>query len=415
MELKRVGKKGVRRFLWGLMICVIAVCFSRMAEAADWPNYRGANYDGVSSETGWSSSWPAGGPKVLWQRSIGAGFASMAVSNERVYAMGNIDDHDILYCFDANTGNEIWKTSYPCPLLNKNHEGGPCATPTVEGDAIYTLSKNGDAIRFKAATGDIVWHKRLNKDMGFRHPTWHFSSSPLLMDNLVILNVGTYGVALNKADGSLVWHNGKGACGYASGVPCTMDGQEGVAMAVSQEVVGLNPTTGKVLWKFPWKTAYVINSADTIVSGDTVFISSGYNKGCALYKINGSKVTEIWRNKNMRNHINCTVLWQGHLYGFDGQVGGGGKLTCVDFKSGQKKWSQDGMGTGSLMLADSKLIILGERGKLVIAEASPQGYKELASAQILPKTKCWTVPVLANGKIYARSAAGHFVCVDVSG
>ncbi|MBN2316044.1 MAG: PQQ-binding-like beta-propeller repeat protein [Sedimentisphaerales bacterium] len=415
MELTKAYKHDVRTFLLALVIVTVSVSFCSTVEAADWPNYRGPNYDGISSESGLSTNWPAGGPKKLWGLSIGAGFATMSVSNGRVYAMGNIDDHDILYCLDADTGKEIWKTSYPCPLLNKNHEGGPCATPTVEGDAVYTLSKNGDAIRFNAATGDIVWHKHLNRDMGFKHPTWYFSSSALLVDNLVILNVGTYGVALNKSDGSLVWQNGKGACGYATGLPCTLNSQKCVVMPVSQEVVGLNPTTGKVLWKFPWKTAYVINSADTIVSDDMVFISTGYNKGCALYKIDGNKPTQIWQNKNMRNHINCSVLWQGHIYGFDGQVGGGGSLACIDFKTGEKKWSQKGMGTGSLMLADNKLIVLGERGKLVIAEASPQGFKELASAQILPKTKCWTMPILANGKIYARSAAGDLVCVDVSG
>ena len=384
------------------------------AWAADWPKYRGSNYDGISSETGFSASWPEAGPKVLWKYSLGTGFASMAVSNGRVYATGNIDDNDILYCLDAATGKEIWKTSYPCPLYSKNHEGGPCATPTIEGDAVYTFSKDGDAIRFKASNGEIVWHKKLNKELGFKYPTWHFSSSPFIAGDLVIYNAGTYGVALNKNDGSMVWQNGKNACGYSTPVPYEIAGQKGVVMAVCNELVGLNPTNGKVLWKFPWKTSYDINAADAIIAGDTIFISSGYNKGCALLKINGGDVTKVWQNKNMRNQINCSVLFEGHIYGFDGQVGGGGKLTCLDLATGEKKWSQGGMGTGSLMIADGKLIILGERGKLVIAEASPDGYKELASAEILTG-KCWTYPVLANGRIYARNAAGQLVCVDVSG
>jgi outer membrane protein assembly factor BamB len=411
MDSRRMMKSYQKVLILGLGMSVIVF---GTAWAADWPNYRGPNYDGISSETGWSSSWPASGPKVLWDMQLGAGFASMSISKGKVYATGNIDDNDILYCLDANTGKEIWKKSYPCPLLNKNHEGGPCATPTIDGDAVYTLSKNGDAIRFNASTGEIVWHKKLNKDLGFKHPTWHFSSSALIIGDLVILNIGSYGAALNKADGSLVWQNGKNVSGYASGVPCTIDGQKCVAMAVSVEVAGMNPTTGKVMWKFPWKTSYAINSSDVIVSNDTVFISSGYNKGCALMKISGGDVTKIWQNRNMRNHINCSVLWEGNIYGFDGQVGGGGKLTCIDLATGEKKWAQGGMGTGSLMIADGKLIILGEKGKLVIAEASPEGYKELASAEIL-KGKCWTVPVLSNGKIYARNAAGHLVCVDVGG
>jgi outer membrane protein assembly factor BamB len=325
--------------------------------------------------------------------------------------MGNIDDHDVLYCMNAETGKEIWTKSYPCRLFANSHEGGPCATPTVEGEAVYTFSKNGDAIRFDAATGQIIWHKNLVKELGLKPPTWYFAGSAMLVGDMVILNAGTYGVALNKADGSVAWQNGKGASGYATAMPFGEAGQC-VVMPVCKEVVALNPQTGKVMWKVPWRTSYDINAADAIVSGDTVLISSGYNEGCALYRIDGSNVTEIWKNRNMRNQVNSSVLWKGHLYGFDGQVDGGGKLTCLNFQTGQRIWSQTGMGTGSLMLADGKLIILGEKGKLVIAEASPEGFKELASAQILTG-KCWTVPVLASGRIYARNAAGRLVCVDV--
>jgi outer membrane protein assembly factor BamB len=409
MDLRRMMKSYRNVLILGLVIFAI-VCGT--AWAADWPNYRGPNYDGISSETGFSASWPESGPKVLWKYSLGAGFASMAVSNGKVYATGNIDDNDLLYSLDAATGKEIWKKSYPCPLYSKNHEGGPCATPTIDGDAVYTFSKDGDAIRFNASNGEIVWHKKLNKEMGMKFPTWYFAGSPFIAGDLVIYNAGIYGIALKKTDGSLAWQNGKGTCGYSTAVPYQIAGQKGVAMAVRNELVGLNPTTGKVLWKFPWKTSYDINAADAIIAGDTIFISSGYNKGCALLKINGGDVIKVWQNKNMRNQINCSVLFEGHIYGFDGQVGGGGKLTCLDLATGDKKWSQGGMGTGSLMIADGKLIILGERGKLVIAEASPEGYKELASAEILTG-KCWTYPVLANGRIYARNAAGQLVCVDV--
>ena len=186
---------------------------------------------------------------------------------------------------------------------------------------------------------------------------------------------------------------------------------------VSAEIVAVKPATGQVIWRFPWKTEYDINAADPIFSGDLMFISSGYNHGCALLKVNENNATEIWQNKNMRNQVSNSVLWEGYIYGFDGQVGmsgpGNGKLTCMNLETGQVAWSQGGMGTGTLMLADGKLIILSEDGKLVIAEASPTGFKELSSAKILTY-KCWTVPVLANGRIYARNAQGQLVCVDVS-
>ena len=409
MDSRRVIRNYVLALVFGLGVYTIAAGFYCTVEAADWPNWRGPNHNGISSETGWVATWSEGGPKVLWKKSIGAGFASMAVSKGRVYAMGNINDNDILYCFEADTGTEIWKKSYPCPLFKENHEGGPSATPTVDGDAVYTFSKDGDIIRFKAATGQIVWHKKLNKELGIKHPTWYFASSPLVIDNMVILNAGNRGIALNKANGSVIWQNGKAPTGYATAVPFNMGNQKCVAIFAAKEIVGLVAATGKVVWHHPWKTSYDANIGNPIISGNTVFVCTGYNKGCALLKIKDSNVTEVWRNKNMRNHFNSSVLWQGHIYGFDDSK----ELRCLDFKTGQMKWSKGGLGKGSLMIAGGRLIILSERGKLVTAPASPGGFKDLSSAQILTG-KCWTVPVLANGRIYARNANGQLVCVDVS-
>jgi outer membrane protein assembly factor BamB len=380
--------------------------------AADWPNWRGPTFNGISTETGWQAIWPPSGPKILWKASIGTGFSSMAVSGGRVYAMGNIADRDVLHCFDADTGKEIWKQSYPCPLYAKQHEGGPCATPTVVGEMVYTFSKDGDIVCFKSATGEIVWHKNLNKELGIAHPTWYFASSPFVTDGLIILNAGEAGIALKTDDGSVVWQGGKGPASYATAVSFTIGNKKGVIISAPDEIMGVEAATGKILWRYAWKTDWGINAANPIVVGDTVFISSGYNQGCALLKMSADGLTEVWKNKNMRNHINSSVLWKGYIYGFDGQAGGGGALTCIDYAKGEVKWSQKGFGTGSLMLADGTLIILSERGKLVTAKASPEKYEELSSAQILTG-KCWTVPVLSNGRIYARNAAGDLVCVDV--
>ncbi len=397
-----------------IVICVSLIAIlggSSLSVAADWPNYRGSDYDGISDETGWQSEW-AEAPEIAWKKSLGWGFASMAISDGHAYAMGNVDAKDILYCFDAVTGKELWKQSYPCPLYKKMHEGGPAATPTVDGDAVYVFSKNGDVLRVAAKTGKVVWHKNIAKELGLKQLIWYFSGSPLVVDDLVILNAGSAGVALNKADGSVVWENGKDAAGYASPVPFTSGGKKCVLLFARQDLFCVEAATGKILWSHEWKTKYDINSADPVIVGDMIFISSGYNKGCTLLKIDGGKVTEVYNNKNMRNQCNCSVLWKGHVYGFDGQVGGKGKLACMDVKTGKVKWAQGGLGTGSLMLASGKLVVLGEKGKLAIVDASPAGYKELASAQVL-KGKCWTVPVLANGRVYARNAAGDLVCVDV--
>ena len=412
MECRRVIKNYKLTLVLAIAVCAICTGLYNTVEAADWPNWRGPNHNGISNETGWLTTWPEAGPKVLWEKTLGTGFASMTIADGRVYAMGNIKDNDILYCLNADTGKEIWKKSYPCPIFKNNHEGGPCATPTVDGDSVYTLSKNGDAIRFKKANGEVVWHKKLNKDLGFKHPKWHFAGSALIIDNMVILNVGSYGIALNKADGSIIWENGKGAAGYSTAVPFTMDGKKCIALFTAREMVAMVPKTGKILWKIPWKTSYDVNAADAIIEGNKIFLSSGYNKGCALYTFSSSDFTEEWKNKKMRNHFNSCVLWKGYIYGVDDDD----SISCLDFKTGQVKWAQKGFGKGSLMLADGKLIILSDKGKLAIAEASPTEYKELASAQVLPKKKCWTVPVLANGRIYARNNPdGQLVCLDVSG
>ena len=395
----------------GCVTLLVVLGGSASVRAADWPNYRGADYDGISDETGWQSTWQ-GAPTIAWKASLGWGFASMSVSDGRVYATGNVDDNDIVYCFDAATGKELWRQSYPCPLYKKNHEGGPAATPTVEGGAVYVFSKAGDVLRLDAKTGAVAWHKNPAKELDLKQLTWYYSSSPVIVDDLVILNAGSAGVALHKADGRVVWHNGNGAGGYASAVPFAWDGKKCVALFGSEDLFILDAATGKILGEFKWKTSYDINSADPIVTGDKIFISSGYNKGCALLKLDGGKLSEVYSNKNMRNQCNCSVLWKGHVYGFDGQVGGRGNLTCIDLETGQVKWAQSGLGTGSLMLAGDKLVVLGEKGKLAIVEAAPDAYKELASAEVLTG-KCWTVPVLADGRIYARNAAGDMVCVDV--
>jgi outer membrane protein assembly factor BamB len=329
--------------------------------------------------------------------------------------MGNIKNTDIVYCFDDETGKEIWKHSYSQRLDPKYYEGGTLASPTVADGRVYTISKDGKAFCLDAETSRQIWSKDVLKDFGIKRTEWGCSGSPYVTKDIVIYNVGSGGLALNKADASLIWENGKGPGGYATAVPFTSASQDCIALFGFREVLGLVAATGKELWRHGWKTKYDVHAADPIiVSEDTIFISSGYANGCALLKIQmqgaQGSVTELWRNKNMRNKMNASVLWQGHIYGVDEK----GELRCLSLKTGEPVWAEKGFGQGSLMIADGKLIVMGEKGNLVVAEASPEGYKVLSSADILTG-KCWTVPVLANGRIYTRNAAGDMVCVDVRG
>jgi outer membrane protein assembly factor BamB len=386
------------------------------ARLTDWSQWRGPNRDGISSEKGWSTAWPAEGPKQLWSLSVGTGYSTVSVSRGRVYTMGNEDKKDTIYCLDADTGAEIWTHSYTCTTESGGHPG-PASTPTVDGQYVYTLSREGHFFCFDADSGRVAWSKHLRKDFGAKSPEWDFASSPLILDNMVIVDAGM-AVAADRSTGNLIWKTrdygeswgikNQGG-GYSSPVVFYLNGSKRLAVFNSSGLVILDPNDGRELMLLPWKTSYNVNAATPIVSGDKIFISSGYNVGCALAQVSGDKLATIWQNKNMRNHFNSCVLWEGHLYGFDES-----QLRCLDWETGDVKWTQRGLGKGSLMLADGKLIIMSDKGKLVIAEASPDGFKELASTKILSGL-CWTVPVLSNGRIYCRNHEGELLCLDVKG
>lgn len=380
-----------------------------VASAGDWPHFRGPDYNGISKETGWSTQWPASGPKKLWSAKVGIGFATLSVSGGRAYTLGNADKKDTIYCFDATTGADVWKYSYPADLDPKYYEGGPSATPTVEGGHVYTLSKRGMVHCLDAAKGTIVWSKQLAEEVKATMPTWGFAGSVFIAGDLAIVNVGSAGTAFEKKTGKVVWSSGPEEAGYSSPVPYTAASGPAVMFAIKQDVVAVQVKDGKELWRFPWKTQYDVNAADPILAGSKVFISSGYNRGGGVFDVSANPPKNLWDNKNMRNHMNSCVLLNGHLYGVDEN-----QLRCIVFETAEVKWTDKVSGKGSLTLADGKLIVLSEKGELLVADATPEGFKPISRAQILGG-KCWSAPVLAHGKIYARNAAGDVVCVDVSG
>jgi outer membrane protein assembly factor BamB len=376
--------------------------------AGDWPNWRGPAHDGISSETGWQSVWPSAGPRLLWKARVGTGFASAAVSGGRVYTLGNAGDQDTVFCFDVNTGDTVWTHSYKQKLAPKYYEGGPSATPTVEGNRVYTFSKSGLVLCLDAASGKVIWQKFVAADLNLEEPTWGFAGSVLVQGDLVILNAGDSGIALNKQSGEVVWSSGAGPSGYSTPVPFLTGAEPCVALMGKEDLLAVRVKDGSVLWRFPWKTQYDVNAADPIViGGDRFFITSGYGHGCALIQVSGGEPTLVWENKNMSSQMSGGVLWQGHVYGIDDK-----QLRCLSLETGEVKWTEKSVGKGSLMLADGKLIVLGEKGELYCAETSPAGFKVISRAQVLGG-KCWTTPVLSNGRIYCRNAKGDFVCLDV--
>jgi outer membrane protein assembly factor BamB len=227
-------------------------------------------------------------------------------------------------------------------------------------------------------------------------------------ENLLILNVGDAGTAVDKTTGKVVWKSATKDAGYST--PLAMG--ELVILATTENYLAVNMKTGAEAWRFRWLTQYGVNAADPIVSGDRVFISTGYGKGGALLKLGGAAPEAVWKTKILKTQLNAAVLYEGNLYGVDGDTTVKAPLKCLDFATGEEKWSEPNFGTGGVIVADGKLIALSGVGELMIAPASPAGFKPTTRFQVFGP-KSWTAPVLANGLLYCRNQRGELVVLNL--
>jgi len=371
----------------------------------DWTFYRGPLQNGVSTEK--LPALPTGDLRQLWKTNVGIGTSSITVSGGHAFTMGNAGDQDSIFCFDAATGHEIWKYDYKLSPDPRNFEGGPAATPTVDGNRVYTVSHQGDLFCLDAATGKKVWYKHYQQDFHGKRPQWGFAGSPLVEGNLLILDAGAPGastIALDKATGNIVWKAGNDGAGYASPIAATLGGKRTIVMFKAAALVGLDASNGQELWRQPWKTSYDVNAATPIVTGNRIFVSSGYGHGCALLEVSGGRIAERWQNRNLRSHVNSPVVWQGAVYGIDGDASAKSPLVCLDLETGKVKWSEKMRG-GALVVADGKLVLLSELGELIVGDASADGFKPSLRQQVLGK-RCWVQPTVANGRIFCRNNNG---------
>ena len=390
-----------------LLVCGVAV-------ADDWPGWLGPSRNGVSTESGWSTSWPADGPPVAWKRNVGRGHSAVAVVGRRVYTMGNADGKDTVFCLDAKTGEKIWTHSYPC---KPGKYPGSHSTPTVDGPRVYTYSREGLLLCLTADKGDVVWSRNLKAEFKSKGPRWDFACSPLVVGGKIIVEVGAKDaavVALAKADGKVLWTVGNETPAHSSPVSVKLGGKSCALVFTATALLCVDIADGTQLWRYPWKNNPPnVSATPIVIGGDRVFISSHYGGGCAMLKMAADKVTVLWRNRNMANHFaNCVVLG-GYIYGLHGQHAGKAPLRCLDAATGKVKWSRRTAGGAAVRLVDGKLVMLTGEGVLKIAAASPEGLTQLAAAKVLAKT-CWTAPVLANGRIYCRNNRGDLVCLNVT-
>jgi outer membrane protein assembly factor BamB len=402
---------------------------SASAIACDWPQWRGPNRDGLSLETGLLSQWPPNGPRVQWEQPIGRGFSGPVIVQGRVYTMAQYADsngpqspgsspvYEAVVCWDAETGKELWRFSYPSQY-EERMGSGPRSTPAVDGNFVYAVGPTGIFHCLKADTGEKVWRHDLLDAFHAPKPQYGVSFSPLVEGNLVIvLPGGTNGnsvAAFDKQTGNLVWQALDDPIGYSSPIAVTAVGVRQILVLTNTALASLSPEDGTLYWRYPWETTNGFNIATPIAFENYAFISSAYGKGCALLEITadsagGLSAQPVYEHNRMRNYFASSVCCQGHIYGFDNS-----DLVCMDIRSGRIRWRERGIRSlkkGSLLVADGHLIILGEYGKLALAEATPEGYREKGAFQV-SQNKCWTVPVLAGGRLYVRDES-CLRCLDL--
>lgn len=374
------------------------------AVAEDWPHWRGVRFDGKTTE----SLGPFTDLKVAWTGEVGIGFSSFAVVDGRVYTMGHRDGRDTVWCLDAASGRVIWRHSYTCELHPKYYEGGPSATPTVTPQAVFTLSKQGHAFAFEPQTGVVLWQRDLRIDHGLELPEWMFASSPHVTGELVVLNIGTSGLALDRRTGKTVWETGPDATGYSTPVPlpAEMGFTNGVAIFRGKSMSGIDVTDGRVLWDIPWKG---LNATDAIMQGREILLSS--IGGSAVLRLHEDGSTqEVWRRRDYQNYFNPPVKIDGFLYGFDGTTHRPTRFVCVEWATGRERWAEPGHATGGLILAGD-LLVACDKGEILVVRPSPDALDVVWRDVVLSGT-CWTTPVVAGGRIFARNARGTVVCLQ---
>ncbi len=389
-----------------------------VAVSADWPQFLGPERNGIYRGPALAETWPAQGPRVAWRKTVGQGFAAPVVAGNRLIVFHRVGPQEIVEALDPLTGASVWR--YPYPTTYRDDFGfdeGPRAVPVVADGIVYTFGAEGQLHAVNVATGQRVWSedtmKRFNVPKGF----FGAAGSPLVEGGRVIANVGGPKagiVAFDAKSGQVQWTATTDQASYSSGVAATFPSGRRAIFLTRNALVGLDPATGTIAFRRNWQARAnaSVNVASPLVVGDLIFVSAEYGPGAGVLRVDGSNLVEMWTSDEaMSNHYATSVHRDGILYGFHGRQEFGPSLRAVELRTGKVRWNQDQFRAGTVTLVGDRLLIVREGGEMILAPASPDGFKPIARAQILPAT-IRGYPAVSDGFVYVRNE-NTLVCLDL--
>ena len=374
--------------------------------SAYWADFRGPGRKGVYDQTPILTNWPAGGLRQLWKQPVGGGYASFAIADGRAYTIEQRRDQEVVAAYDVTTGRELWTNAWNAHFQESMGGNGPRATPVWDDGRIYALGAAGELRCLDAATGKLLWNKNILADNDAENITWGMAASPLIVDGKVIVQPGGHRgrsvVAYNKLTGEAVWRSQNDAQSYTSPMVATVAGRRQILTVSAERMMGLSIEDGALLWSYPWRTAYNINSSQPVVVDEThVLVTAGYDHGAALVRVtrdgNSFRAEAGWENNSLKGRFNSPVLHNGYIYGFDESI-----FACIDARTGQRKWKGGRYGYGQVILAGDHLVITTETGDVVLVRATPERHEEVARFSAI-EGKTWNHPAIADGVLLVRN------------
>jgi outer membrane protein assembly factor BamB len=392
-----------------LALVSVVLALTAAARAEDWPQFLGPGRNGQYAGPPLAEGWSAQGPGVAWRKGIGAGFAGPVIVQGRVILFHRLGNEEIVDAIDARTGTAQWRYSYPTTYRDDfGFDEGPRAVPVVVDGIVYTFGAEGRLHAIDLAKGTRIWS--VDTMQRFEVPKGFFGAagSPLVENGRVLANVGGPKagiVAFEAKTGNVIWTATDAGASYSSPIGATIAGRRYAIFFTRAGLVGLDPATGQAAFQRPWRAriAASVNAATPLVIDDLIFVSAEYGPGAGVLRLEGSMLRELWTsNDSLTNHYATSVHRDGMLYGFHGRQEFGQAFRAVELQTGKVRWTEERFGAGTVTLAGDRLVILRENGELVLAPASPDGFKPVARARILTGT-VRAYPALSDGFLFARN------------